>query len=150
MDMRHCTFGCAITLGASIIAVATAAATRPLPVAMNLRRSLAILPSLPRHELVVGALGYVVPRAHQGLELRKGRVDSTGHGSLLGFFLENLGRELLELAQHGSRDLDHLDLALEFCLEPLQRDGVLRVESREAIDFARGSSVVQHPPQLHR
>ena len=46
VDIRHWTFGCAMTLGASTIAAAAAAASAPLAVAMNLRRSVVTLPSL--------------------------------------------------------------------------------------------------------
>src|SRR5262252_5675868 len=131
-----------MTWGASTIVAAVAPATRPLAVTMNLRRSLAMALSSPRHKLMVRAFGDAVPRAHQGLELREGRVHLARHGRLLGFFFDRLGRELPQLAQHGHRDLDHFDLALELCLEPFERDRVLRVKRREAIDLARGSGVV--------
>src|SRR5215813_8722834 len=150
VDMRHWTVGCAITLGASTATAAAAVASAPVAVTMNLRRSLVTPSSSPRYKLVVRAFGDAVPRAHQGLELREGRVYLARHGRLLGFFLDSLGRELLELAQHGCRDLDHFDLALELLLEPFERDRVLCVKSREAIDLARGSGVVQRPLQVHR
>jgi len=57
---------------------------QPLAFAMNLRRSLFTLPSSHRHELMVGAFGDVVPRAHQRLKLREGRVHLPGHGGLGG------------------------------------------------------------------
>jgi hypothetical protein len=44
VDIRHWTFGCAMTLGASTMAAAAAAATTPPAVAMNLRRSVITLP----------------------------------------------------------------------------------------------------------
>src|SRR5215471_15712973 len=150
VDIRHWIFGCAITLGASIATAAAAVASAPVAVTMNLRRSLVTPSSLPRHELVVGTFGDAIPGTDQGLELREGRVHLARHGRLLGFFLDSLGRELLELTQHGHRDLDHFDLALELSLEPFERDRVLRVESREAIDFARRRRVVQRPLQVHR
>ncbi|MBI1727468.1 MAG: hypothetical protein HYR50_09370 [Candidatus Rokubacteria bacterium] len=47
MGIRHWTFGCAMTLGASMMAAAAAAAITPPAVAMNLRRSVIMLtPSL--------------------------------------------------------------------------------------------------------
>src|SRR5215470_6939881 len=106
-----------MTWGASTIVAAVAPATRPLAVRMNLRRSLVTLPSSARHELVIGTFGDAIPGTDQGLELREGRVHLARHGRLLGFFLDSLGRELLELTQHGHRDLDHFDLALELSLE---------------------------------
>lgn len=47
---------------------------------------------LPRHQLVVGALGDAVPGADQRLELRVRRVNLRCHGALCGLSLENLGR----------------------------------------------------------
>src|SRR6266545_2792309 len=139
-----------MTLGASTTAAAAAAAITPLAVAMNLRRSVIALPSSQRHELMVGAFGDVVPGAHQRLELREGGVHLSGHGRLLGFFPDNLGRQLLEIAQHGHRDLKDLDLALEFRPEFLERDRVLRVELRQAIDLDCGGGMVEHPPKIDR
>jgi hypothetical protein len=46
VDMRHWTFGCAMTFGAAVMVVAAAAATRPPALAMNLRRSVPTLPPL--------------------------------------------------------------------------------------------------------
>src|SRR5215471_18642269 len=123
VDIRHCTFGWAMTRGASTTAVAAAAATAHPALTMNLRRSI-IESSSRRHELVVGALGDVIPRPHQRLELRERRVHLPGHGRLLRPLLDDLGRQLPEVAQHRRRELDDLDLALELRLEPLQRDGV--------------------------
>src|SRR5712691_4709379 len=120
------------------IAAATQRSRRPHR--LGIRRNLTALafrqPSIaPRshgHELMVGTFRDVIPRAHQRLELREGRVDLLGHGALLGFFLHDLGRQLLEIAQHRRRKLEQLDLALELRLESLERDGVLRVKVREA------------------
>src|SRR5712692_880217 len=111
-----------MTLGASTMAAAAAAAIVPPAVARNLRRSVVTLPSSHRDELMVGAFGDVVPRAHQRLEFREGSVHLPGHGSLLGFFPDDLGRQLLEIAQHRRRELENLDLALELRPESLERD----------------------------
>src|SRR6266540_3103887 len=125
VDIRHWTFGWAMTLGASTMAPEAAAATTPPAVTMNLRRSVVTLPSSHCHELVVSAFGDVVPRADQRLELREGRVDLPGHGGLLGSFPDDFGRQLLEIAQHRNRELKHLDLALELGLESPERDRIL-------------------------
>src|SRR6266498_2369773 len=138
-----------MTLGASTMAAA-AAAMAPPAVAMSLRRSVIPLPSSHCHELMVGAFGDVVPRAHQRLELREGGVHLPGHGGLLGFFPDDLGRELLEIAQHRHRELEHLDLALELRLEPLEGDRVLGVVVREAIDLDGSGGMVERPPQIDR
>src|ERR1700675_4904554 len=124
-----------MTLGAPTMAPAAAAATTPPAVAMNLRRSVVTLPSSSRHELMVSAFGDVVPGAHQRLELREGRVHLPGHGGLLGFLPDDLGRQLLEIAQHRHREREHLDRPLELRLESLERDGVLHVEFRATIDL---------------
>src|SRR5262245_28313510 len=121
VDIRHCTFGCAMTAGTS---VTMAAAAPPPTCAMNRRRSVITAP-LPRHELVVGAFGHVVPRPHQRLELRERRVDLPGHGRLLGFVPGDLGGQPLEIAEHRCRELEHFNFPLELHLEPRQRDGVL-------------------------
>src|SRR5262245_55868935 len=113
-----------MTWGASTMAVAAVATIRPPTFAMNWRRSVIPVTS-PRDELVVGALGHVVPRAHQRLKLRERGVDLPGHRRLLGFLLGDLGGQLLEIAQHRRRELDHLDLALEFRFEPRRRDSIL-------------------------
>ena len=99
---------------------------------------------------MVGALGYVVPRSHQRLEFRVGRVHLPGHGGLLGFFPDDLGRKLLEIAQHGDRKLDDLDLALEIRLESVERHRVFRVVIGEAVDLDRHGRMVQNPPQFRR
>src|SRR6266446_8100109 len=139
-----------MTLGASTMAAAATAATARLAVAMNLRRSVITQPSSYPDELVVGAFRNVVPGAHERLELREGRVHLPGHGGLLGLFSDDLGRQLLEIAQHRGRELEHLDLALELRLESLQRDRVLGVEVREAIDLHGSDGMVECPPQIDR
>src|SRR5437870_5090273 len=131
-----------MTLGASTMVLAAAATSAPLACTMNLRRSVVTLLSSYRHELMVGALGDVVPGAHQRLELRERRVHLAGHGGLLGFFPDDLGCQLLEIAQHRHRKLEDLDLALEFRFESFERDRVLRMEGREAIDLHRGGGMV--------
>src|SRR5216683_6717917 len=139
-----------MTLGASTMAPAAAATTTPPAVAMNLRRSVVTLASSHRYELVVSAFGDVIPGTHQRLELREGRVDFPGHGSLLGFLPDDLGRQLLEIAQHRRRELDHLDLALELRLESLQRDRVLQVKVGETVDLHGCSSMIERPSQVDR
>src|SRR6266436_2290346 len=139
-----------MTLGASTMAPAAAATTTPPAVAMNLRRSVVTLASSHRYELVVSAFGDVIPGTHQRLELREGRVDFPGHGSLLGFLPDDLGRQLLEIAQNRHRELDHLDLALELRLESAQRDRVLGVEVRAAIGPGRRRGMVERPLQVDR
>ena len=76
-------------VGTSTMAEAATAATAPPAFTMNRRRSLITL-SLQSDELVVGAFRDVVPGADQRLELREGRVHLPGHGSLLGFFPDDL------------------------------------------------------------
>src|SRR5438046_10248587 len=133
-----------MTLGASTMAVA-AATTAPLAVVINLRRPVITLPASPRHELMIGAFGDVVPGAHQRLELCEGGMHLPGHGGLLGLLPDDLGGQLLEIAQHRHRKLEQLDLALELRLESLQRDGVLGVEVREAVDLHGGHGMVERP-----
>src|SRR5262245_42781314 len=116
VDIRHCTFGCAMTAGTS---VTTAAAAIPPTCAMNRLRSVITAP-LPRHELVVGAFGDVVPGTHQGLELRVRRVDLPGHRALLRLLPDGLAGKLLELAQHGGRVLENFDLVLELRPQALE------------------------------
>src|SRR6266545_7533782 len=120
-----------MTFGASTMVAAATAAIAPLAFAMNLRRSVVTLPSSPRHELMVGALGDVIPGTHERLKLRERRVHLPGHRRLLGFFPDDLGRYPLEIAQHRHRELEHLGLALELHLEPLQRDRVFHMVVRE-------------------
>src|SRR6266542_6659826 len=137
-----------MTLGASTTAAAAAAAITPLAVAMNLRRSVIALPSSQRNELMVGAFGDVIPRPHQRLELGEGGVHLPGDGGLLGFLLDDLRRELLEIAQHRHRELQHLELALELRLESLERDRVLGVVIRATIDMDCGGGMIECPPQI--
>jgi hypothetical protein len=99
---------------------------------------------------MVGAFRDVVPGANLRLELREGRVHPPGHGRLLGFLPDDLGRQLLELAQHRHRNLEHLDLALELRPETLQRDRVLRVVVREAVDLHGRGGMIERPPQVDR
>src|SRR5713226_5403708 len=101
-----------MTLVALTMADAATAAIAPPAFTMNLRRSVVTPPSSPRHELMVGAFGDAVPGAHQRLEFREGGVHLPGHGGLLRFFLDDLGGQLLEIAQHRHRELTHLDLDL--------------------------------------
>src|SRR5262249_8860227 len=75
--------------------------------------------SLSGHELMVRAFRNVVPRAHQRLELREGRVDLPSHPRLLGFFPENRGRQFPQIAEHWQWELHDLDLAFELSLESL-------------------------------
>src|SRR6266850_8453919 len=137
-----------MTLGASTMVLAAAATSAPLACTMNLRRSVVTLLSSYRHELMVGALGDVVPGAHQRLELREGRVHLASHGGLLGFFPDDLGGQLLEITQHRHRELEELDLALELRLESLECDGVLGMEVREAIGPRRRRGMVEGPLQV--
>src|SRR5215813_601121 len=147
VDIRHCTFGCATTVGASTMAAAAVAATIPPAFAMNLRRSLTMA-SLPHHELPVGAFGHAIPRADYRLEPREGRVHLLGHGRLLGLLANDFHRELLELAKHGHGKLGHLDLALEVRLEALERDAILGLIGGKPgkLDGARG--LIQDPPEV--
>src|SRR3972149_3800983 len=105
------------------MAAAAAAAITPPAFARNLRRSVITLPSSHRHELMIGAFRDAIPGAHQRLELREGRVHLPGHGGLLGFFPDDLGRELLEIPEYRRRELEHRDLALELRFESRERDG---------------------------
>src|SRR6185503_14000471 len=86
VDIRHWTFGCAMTWGASTVAAAATAASAPPALTMNRRRSVIPLASSPRDELMVGALGDVIPGAQPGLELRERRVHLPGHRGLFRFF----------------------------------------------------------------
>ena len=99
---------------------------------------------------MVGAFGDVVPGTDQRLKFREGRVHLPGHGSLLGFFPDDFGRQLLEIAQHRHRELEHLDRPLELRLESLERDGVLHVEFRATIDLDGGGRMVERPSQIDR
>src|SRR5262245_60749674 len=99
---------------------------------------------------MVSALGDAIPRVQQRLELREGGVHLTGHWTLLGLLLDDLSCQLLQIAQHRRRVLKNLDLALELRFEPRERDRVLRVVLREAIDLDGGGSMVECPPQIGR
>src|SRR5215470_17080160 len=94
-------------------AVAAAAATMPPAVAMNRRRSVVMALSSSGDELMVGAFRDVIPRRHQRLELGERRVDFPRNGGLLGFLLQHLAGQLLEVAKHRDRELEDLDLPLE-------------------------------------
>src|SRR5262252_7762756 len=155
VDMRHWNLGCAMTFGASTSAAAVIAASVPLAVTRNLRRSVVTWASSlnvvasPRHELVIGALGHVVPGADQRLEFRVGGVHLPGHGRLLRFLLDNVDRELLEVAQHGHGELEDFDLAFEFRLEAFEGDRVLGVVGGQSVDLDRRGGMVEDLPQLH-
>src|SRR5215471_2467818 len=125
-----------MTLGASVMPAAATAAATPPTFAMNLRRSV-MTPPLAGDELVVGALGDVVPGADQRLELRVGRVDLPGHRALLRLLPDGLAGKLLELAQHGGRVLENFDLVLELRPQALEGDGILRVKVGQAVDHPR-------------
>src|SRR5215813_10085534 len=150
VDMRHWTFGWAMTWGTSTMAAAAAVTKVPPAATMNLRRALVTLLSSSGHELMVGAFGHVVPRANQRLEFRERRVHLPRHLALLGFLPDDLGGELLEFAQHRRRKLDDLDLVLELRPEPLEGDGILCVEVSQAVDHHGGGGVVECPPQIDR
>src|SRR5215813_2751081 len=102
-----------MTWGASTMAAVAAAAITPPADAMNLRRSVVTLFSSRLDELMVGPFRDAVPRAHEGLELRERRVDLPRHGGLLRLLPDDVCGQLLEIAQHGARQLDDLDFALE-------------------------------------
>src|SRR5215813_7031368 len=150
VDMRHWTFGCAMTWGTSTMAAAAAVTKVPPVVTINLRRTLVTLLSSSGHELMVGALGHVVPRPHQRLELHERRVDLPRHLALLGFLSDDIRGELLEFAQHRRRKLNDLDLFLELRPEPLKRDGILCVEVAQAVDHHGGGRMIEGPPQIER
>jgi hypothetical protein len=59
-------------------------------------------------------------------------VHLPGHGGLLGFFPDDLGRQFPEIAQDRRWEWKHLDLVPELRPESLERDRVLDVEVREA------------------
>src|SRR4029450_7323756 len=93
---------------------------------------------------------YVIPGTDERLELRERRMDLPGHGSFLGFLPDDLGRKLLEIAQHRKRKLDHLDLTLELRPESLQRDRILRLVLRGPVDVHGGGGMVEGPLQIER
>src|SRR5262245_48891469 len=137
-----------MTLGASTMPDLATAAITPLAVTMNLRRSVVIAPSSPRHELVIGTLGHVVPRANERPELHERRMDFSRHGGFLGLFLHNLRRNLLQVAQHRNREGEDLDLAPELRPETFQRDGILGVVVREGVNLDSGRRVIEYPPEV--
>src|SRR4029453_11919273 len=101
-----------MTLGASAMAAAAPTVIARLAFAMNLRRSMFTLRSSPfffssrGDELVVGALGHVVPGTQHGLEPREGRVHFPGDRGLLRLVPDHFGGQLLEIAQHRDRELE--------------------------------------------
>src|SRR5215831_11343736 len=99
---------------------------------------------------MVGTLGDVVPGTYQGLELRERRVNLPGHGSLLGFFPDDVDRQLSEVAEHWNRELEDLDRPLELRLQPLKSDCVLGVMLREAVHLDGCGGMVEHPPEIDR
>src|SRR5215510_5854622 len=105
--------------------------------------------SSSRHKLMVGALGHVVPRAHQHLELRERGVDFPRDWRLLRFFPVHLDSELLEIAEHWKRELDYLHLRLGLRLESRGGASVPPVKQREAVNLHGGEGMVESPPQLH-
>src|SRR5262245_36481224 len=140
-----------MTCGASTTAAAPAAASVPPAFTRNRRRftgrapymrrnepgpSRPVAPS-PRHELMIGAFGDVVPRPHQRLELCVGRVHLPGHRRLLRLLPDDVGRQLPELAQHRGRELEDLHLVLELRPKSLKRGRVLHVEVAETVDLDR-------------
>src|SRR5215467_1880303 len=137
-----------MTWGAWTMPATVAAVIAPPAVAMNLRRSVITLSSSPRHELVVGTFGDVVPRPHQRLELGERGVHLPGHRRLLGFLPGDLGGELLELAQHGGGNLNQLDLALELRLEHGERARVPGVVIREPVHLNACRSMVEDALQI--
>src|SRR6266536_1081870 len=139
-----------MTLGAPIIAAVPATAAAALPATVrNLRRAVITSPS-DCDEPVIGALGDVIPGAHQGLELRERRMHLPGHGRFLRFLRDHLSRQLLEITQDRCREGEDLDLALEFCLELRKRDRVLRMEVGVTIDLAGGGGMIDRAPQIDR
>src|SRR5262245_48205650 len=94
---------------------------------------------------MIGALGHVVPGADERLELRERRVHFPRHWCPFRLLPGDLDGQLLQIAEHRHRELEHFDLAPELRLESLERDRVLGVEVREAIDLHRGGGVVERP-----
>jgi hypothetical protein len=66
------------------------------------------------------------------------------------FFPDDLGRQLLEIAQHRHREQEHVDLTLELRLESLERDGVLHVEVRATLDLHGPGGTIERPLQVDR
>src|SRR5215470_16126399 len=149
-----------MTFGAPTSVAPPAAASTPPAFTMNRRRSMVVIllhPEgrldpleawLPRHELMIGAFGDVVPRAEQCLELRERRVDLPGRGRLFRLLPKDVGRQLPQIAEDRRRELEHLDLVLELGLEPVESDRVLRVMLREAVHLDGRGGVVEHSSQV--
>src|SRR5215470_13216990 len=104
--------------------------------------------SSPHHELPVGALSHVIPGADHRLETREGRVHLFGHRRLLGFLAYDFRRELFELAKHGHRKLDYLDLAFEVRPEALQCDAVLGLIGGKSGKLYGSGGLVEDPPEV--
>mgnify|MGYP003584045356 CR=1 FL=1 len=68
--------------------------------------------ALGLQELMVRALGDVVPGPEPSLELGERGVDLPGHRALLGLRVNDLGRHLLEITKDRRGELHELDLAL--------------------------------------
>src|SRR6185295_4227373 len=147
VDIRHCTFGCAMTRGALAM---TAAPTAAAPAALIRNRRRSGIAGLHRDVLMERALGDVVPRAHQRLELRERRVNLPGQRTLLGLLADDLRRQLPQIAQHRRGQLQHVDLALELRLEPGERGGVLGVEIGEAVHLHGRGGVIERAAQIDR
>src|SRR5262245_16830749 len=109
--MRHWTFGCAMTLGASSNTAGAVTVIAPPTVARNLRR--ARITSSSCNELVVGAFGDAIPRTDERLELRIGGMDLPGHRRLLRLLPDHVSGDLLEIAEHRTRKREDLDFRLE-------------------------------------
>src|SRR5262249_4204557 len=134
---------CASTVSAQAhVTMATASPKSWFPGHLHLFAAGGDVISSPPHKLMVGALGHAVPRPHQRLELRVGRVHLPGHGCLLRLFPVDLCGELLEIAEHRHRDLDHLDLHLGLRLEAREGHRVLFMEESAAVDLHGGEGMV--------
>src|SRR5262245_56721009 len=116
-----------MTYGASTAAAAPTATSISPVWTMNLRRLVMTRASSSPDVLLIGALGDVVPGSDQALELREGGVHLPPHRASLRLCSNLVGRQLLEIAQHGRREQQHLDASLELGPEPLERDRVLCV-----------------------
>src|SRR5688572_18732818 len=149
VESRHLILGCAITAGASTATAPTASAPA---FARNRRRlvSRGIIRGSPGHALVIGALGDVVPGPDQKLELRERGVHLPGLGTLGRLVADHLRRQLLEVAQHGHRQLEDLDGTLELRPQALQRKAVLRPVLHLPVDLRHRGGVVERVPQVRR
>src|SRR5262245_15102990 len=99
---------------------------------------------------MVGTFRDLAPGTDQLLKLREGGMDLPGQGGFLRLLSDDLDRQLLDVTQERRRELDDLDLPHELRLELLERDGVLGVEVRTAIDVRRRHRLVERPPQISR